>query len=221
MGRRVGRQSPRRIIDAFVNGLDRTACRQVTLGSGPSPTTQTSCSKWSSTRPAEAASRRHSGQATYQTATPCDGSVKGSCPADPPCTPFGIGCLSRSSTCTPRRSNRPSLKGSPLPRTPCSTARPSGPALRHELVNEDKLTKRLQELNAAVAQDAAGQPIESQPYWMAATPNGRRQLERYRLAGDELADRLAENQERPKDKQLPRKKVKVSITEPEAPLGRG
>jgi len=72
-----------------------------------------------------------------------------------------------------------------------------------------------------VAQDAAGQPIESQPYWMAATPNGRRaQLERYRLAGDELAIRLAENQERPKDKQLPRKKVKVSITEPEAPLGR-
>ena len=72
-------------------------------------------------------------------------------------------------------------------------------ASRHQLVNEDKLTKRLQELNAAVAQDAAGQPIESQPYWMAATPNGRRaQLERYRLAGDELADRLAENQERPK-----------------------
>jgi transposase len=94
-------------------------------------------------------------------------------------------------------------------------------ASRHQLVNEDKLAKRLQELNAAVAQDAAGQPIESQPYWMAATPNGRRaQLEQYRLAGNELADRLAENQERPKDKQLPRKKVKVSISEPEAPLGR-
>ena len=83
-------------------------------------------------------------------------------------------------------------------------------ASRHQLVNEDKLTKRLQELNAAVAQDAAGQPIESQPYWMAATPNGRRaQLERYRRAGDELADRLAKNQERPKDKQLPRARDKV------------
>ncbi len=94
-------------------------------------------------------------------------------------------------------------------------------ASRHHLVNEDKLTKRLQELNAAVAQDAAGQPSESQPYWMAATPSGRQtQLERYRQAGDELADRLAKNQERPKDKQLPRKKVKVSITDPEAPLGR-
>jgi len=94
-------------------------------------------------------------------------------------------------------------------------------ASRHQLVNEDKLTKRLQELNAAVAQDVAGQAIESQPYWMAATSSGRQaQLERYRRASDVLADRLAENQERPKDKRLPRKKVKVSITEPEAPLGR-
>jgi transposase len=94
-------------------------------------------------------------------------------------------------------------------------------ASRHQLVNEDKLAKRLHELNVAVAQDAAGQSIESRPRWMAKTPNGRRaQLERYRLAGDQLAERLAENEERPKDKRLPRKKVKVSITEPEAPLGR-
>ena len=56
---------------------------------------------------------------------------------------------------------------------------------------------------------------------MAATPDGRQaQLERYRRAGDELADRLAKNQERPKDKRLPAKKVKVSVTDPEAPLGR-
>jgi transposase len=94
-------------------------------------------------------------------------------------------------------------------------------ASRHQLVNEDKLTKRLQELNAAVTQDAAGQPIESPSRWMAETPNGRQaQLERYRQAGDELAERLAKNEERPKDKRMPRKKVKVSITEPEAPLGR-
>jgi transposase len=94
-------------------------------------------------------------------------------------------------------------------------------ASRHQLVNENKLTKRLEELEAAVAQDAAGRPIESRPYWMAATPDGRQaQLQRYRRAGDELADRLATNQERPKDKQLPREKVKVSVTDPEAPLGR-
>jgi transposase len=94
-------------------------------------------------------------------------------------------------------------------------------ASRHQLVNEDKLTKRLQELDAAVGKDAAGQPIESPPYWMAATADGRQaQLRRYRRAGDELAERLAKNQGRPTDKRLPRKKVKVSITDPEAPLGR-
>jgi transposase len=94
-------------------------------------------------------------------------------------------------------------------------------ASRHQLVNEEKLTKRLKELNAAVARDSAGQAVESRPYWMATTPNGRQaQHERYRQAGEELAERLARNQERPKDKQLPRKKVKVSITDPEAPLGR-
>lgn len=94
-------------------------------------------------------------------------------------------------------------------------------ASRHQLVNEDKVTKRLHDLNAAVAQDAAGQSVESRPGWLAETPKGRlAQLERYRLAGDELVERLAKNEERPKDKRLPRKKVKVSITEPEAPLGR-
>ena len=72
-----------------------------------------------------------------------------------------------------------------------------------------------------MARDAAGHPSEPRPRWMATTPNGRKvQLKRYRQAGDELTDRLAKNQARPKDKQLPRKKVKVSITEPEAPLGR-
>jgi transposase len=94
-------------------------------------------------------------------------------------------------------------------------------ASRHQLVNEDKFTKRLQELNAALAQDAAGQPIESPPRWMAETPNGRQaQLEQYRQAGDELGKRLAKNEDRPKDKRLARRRVKVSITDPEAPLGR-
>jgi transposase len=94
-------------------------------------------------------------------------------------------------------------------------------ASRHQLVNEDKLTKRLQELSAALAQDAAGHSIQSPPRWMAETPNGRQaQLERYRQAGDELGKRLAKNEDRPKDKRLPRRRVKVSITDPEAPLGR-
>jgi transposase len=94
-------------------------------------------------------------------------------------------------------------------------------ASRHQLINEEKMAKRLDQLKSAATRDAVGQAIESRPYWMALTPSGRQeQLERYQRAGIELADRLAENQERPKDKQLPRKKVKISVTDAEAALGR-
>jgi transposase len=94
-------------------------------------------------------------------------------------------------------------------------------ASRHHLINEEKLKKRSEELNAVVAKDAAGQPDESQPSWMATTPVGRQQqLERYRKADVELAARLAKNQKRPKDKRLPCKQVRISVTDPEAPLGR-
>ena len=94
-------------------------------------------------------------------------------------------------------------------------------ASRHQLVNQGKLTKRLEELDAAVAGDAAGQPNQSRPYWMAETPAGRLdQRRRYQQAGAVLAERRERNQERPKDKRLPDDKVKVSLTDPEAPLGR-
>jgi len=94
-------------------------------------------------------------------------------------------------------------------------------ASRHHLAHEARLRKRLEELSAAVERDLAGQPVESRPYWMAATPLGRQgQLQRYRRAEVQLADRLARNQERPKDKRLPCKQVRVSLSDSEAPLGR-
>ena len=94
-------------------------------------------------------------------------------------------------------------------------------ASRHRLVHEEKLRRRLEELSAAVNRDLAVQPVESRPYWMAATPVGRQgQLQRYRRAEVQLADRLARNQERPKDKRLPCKQVRVSLSDAEAPLGR-
>jgi transposase len=94
-------------------------------------------------------------------------------------------------------------------------------ASRHQLTHAERLRKRLEELSAAVERDAAGQPVESRPYWMAATALGRQgQLQRYRRAEVQLADRLARNQERPKDKRLPCKQVRVSLGDPEAPLGR-
>jgi len=94
-------------------------------------------------------------------------------------------------------------------------------ASRHQLFNEEKITKRLEELSAAVARDAAGQPLESQPAWMATTPAGRqRQLEKFQQAAAALATRLDKNQKRPKDKRLPTKHVRISPNDPEAPLGR-
>jgi len=94
-------------------------------------------------------------------------------------------------------------------------------ASRHHLAHEERLRKRREELSTAVERDAAGQPIESRPYWMAATPRGRQgQLRRYHRAEAQLADRLARNQKRPKDKRLPSKQVRVSLSDPEAPPGR-
>jgi transposase len=94
-------------------------------------------------------------------------------------------------------------------------------ASRHHLLNEATLAKRLNALVAAVAQDAACQPIADEPYWMAETPSGRQdQLERCQAATIELARRVLKNEERPKDKRLLRSQVRISITDPEAPLGR-
>jgi hypothetical protein len=94
-------------------------------------------------------------------------------------------------------------------------------ASRHHLINEETLTKRLNALEAAVAEDAAGQPVASQPGWLAQTPSGRqKQLKQYQEARAVLAERVAKNEERPKDKRLARSQVRVSVTDPEAPLGR-
>lgn len=94
-------------------------------------------------------------------------------------------------------------------------------ASRHRLLNEETLAKRRDMLVAAVAQDTAGQPLATEPYWMAATARGRQdQLERYQTAHTELGRRVLKNQERPKDKRLAPSQVRVSVTDPEAPLGR-
>ena len=94
-------------------------------------------------------------------------------------------------------------------------------ASRHHLLNEETLAKRLDALVLAVAQDTAAQPIGEQPYWMAQTPSGRQeQLQRYKTASSELAQRVLKNEARPKDKRLLRSQVRISLTDPEAPLGR-
>jgi transposase len=94
-------------------------------------------------------------------------------------------------------------------------------ASRHHLLNEETLAKRLDALVAAVAQDAAGEPTAERPSWMAQTPSGRQeQLQRYQTARPELARRVQKNEERPRDKRLKPSQVRISVTDPEAPLGR-
>jgi transposase len=94
-------------------------------------------------------------------------------------------------------------------------------ASRHRLLNQPRLLKRFAALQEAVGRDAAGQEVSQPPGWMAATADGRRaQLERYRRAQAELERRLAENAKKAKDRRLPAEKVMISVSDPEAPLGR-
>jgi hypothetical protein len=94
-------------------------------------------------------------------------------------------------------------------------------ASRHRLVNQPSLHKRLEALEAAGESDARAQPLASAPAWMATTARGRQQqLRRYREASSILEDRLAANAKKPKDRRLAPEKVMVSLSEPEAPLGR-
>jgi transposase len=94
-------------------------------------------------------------------------------------------------------------------------------ASRHRLLNWDRLTRRLAELEQAVAADTMGLELSQPPGWMAATPSGRReQLGRYLKARSVLERRVAENARKPKDRRLDADKVMVTVSDPEAPLGR-
>jgi Transposase DDE domain len=94
-------------------------------------------------------------------------------------------------------------------------------ASRHRTINLSVLSRRRQELGSAVDQDKAGQSPETVPTWMAKTAAGRQeQSQRLARAQEVLQHRLVENARRPKDKRLEEKKVTVSTSDPEAPMGR-
>jgi transposase len=93
-------------------------------------------------------------------------------------------------------------------------------ASRHRLVNAETLARRITALQEAVLQDKSGMPVE-RPGWMARTPGGRlAQADRYGRAQEILIERLARNAKRRKDKRLSENKVMVSLSDPEAALGR-
>jgi len=94
-------------------------------------------------------------------------------------------------------------------------------ASRHRLVNSSTLERRHVELQAAIRQDEVVRPVGAAVGWMAATPAGRlQQAQRYQQAQQVLQQRLAQNAKRQKSRRLPDKKVVVSLSDPEAALGR-
>ncbi len=94
-------------------------------------------------------------------------------------------------------------------------------ASRHRLFHQEQLQQRQRVLQDALDRDAQGQALEKPPYWLAKTPQTRRQQqERYRLAQAKLSERLEENQRRLPSQRRDAKQIRVSVTDPEAFLGK-
>jgi transposase len=94
-------------------------------------------------------------------------------------------------------------------------------ASRHRLVNHQTLTTRIEQLRAASMLDTQQQTLDVIPKWMARTAAGRlEQQHRFLRAMTVLEQRLAANRRKPKDKRLQERRVYVSTSDPEAPLGR-
>jgi transposase len=94
-------------------------------------------------------------------------------------------------------------------------------ASRHHLLNHEQLQQRRQVLDAALQADAQGTTPAEQPYWMAHTAATRcRQSDQYQLAQTKLNERWAENQQRIPSKRQEAKNVRISVTDPEAALGK-
>ncbi len=94
-------------------------------------------------------------------------------------------------------------------------------ASRHRLQNKEHLQRRQEALRQMIENDPTQAPAATLPGWMAQTPKGRcQQAERYATAAAVLERRLAENARRPKDRRLEERHVVVSLSDPEAALGR-
>lgn len=100
-------------------------------------------------------------------------------------------------------------------------------ASRHQLLNKRRMDCRMKELQTQIQHDESQASVNSTktvtalPKWMAATTGGRhRQLGRLKTASSVLEARLADNASRPKSERLPEDKVKTSVSDPEATLGR-
>jgi transposase len=94
-------------------------------------------------------------------------------------------------------------------------------ASRHRLVNAATLAQRAAHLDAAVAADARGEAAPVVPGWMATRPAGRRQQQQRLAQAQARLDQLqARNRAKRASKRKAPAKIVVSLSDPEAALGR-
>lgn len=92
-------------------------------------------------------------------------------------------------------------------------------ASRHRMVNEKTLATRQQVLEDLLSGSAAED--DETPKWVPPTTAGREELaERIERAHEVLQQRIEENAKKPSDKRKDRDKIVVSLSDPDAPLGR-
>ena len=92
-------------------------------------------------------------------------------------------------------------------------------ASRHRMVNQDSLEKRRGILSRLI--DGSWSDQEEIPKWVPPTPNGRLELAgRIETAAQILTVRIAQNAAKRSDKRKDPAKIVVSLSDPEAPLGR-
>ena len=93
-------------------------------------------------------------------------------------------------------------------------------ASRHRLLSLAQVKSRIELLGQAIAADENHEPLPSKRYWMANTPGGRKtQRNRYPKAQRVLKKRHHENDLKIPSKRKPHDKIRVNVTDPEAPLG--
>jgi transposase len=94
-------------------------------------------------------------------------------------------------------------------------------ASRYTMVKQRTLEKRLGELDAVMAADAAGNSPRETPCWMANHSETREQQRaRYEQARERMQQLQAENQQRRCSKRQEPEKIVVSLGDPEAACGR-
>lgn len=90
-------------------------------------------------------------------------------------------------------------------------------ASRHRMINRSTLDKRIEILDAVIAETFT----EETPNWVPPTASGRLDLrQRMDTASEVLNQRIQANAEKPRDKRKDPSKIVVSTSDPDAPLGR-